>query len=94
MYRALGFQLNFSYGSGGTSVNAWLQTSLDGGTTWCDAVALGLHRLQSAGPRRKVLVLLTDGEHNVPNPRSDWTPRQAAQTPKKSIPTRQMLPLR
>ena len=41
MYRALGFQLNFSYGSGGTSVNAWLQTSLDGGTTWCDAVALG-----------------------------------------------------
>jgi hypothetical protein len=41
MYRALGFQLNFSYGSGGTSVNAWLQTSLDGGTTWCDTVALG-----------------------------------------------------
>ena len=48
-------------------------------TNISDAVALGLHRLQSAGSRRKVLVLLTDGEHNVPNPRSEWTPRQAAQ---------------
>jgi len=48
-------------------------------TNISDAVALGLHRLQNTGPRRKVLVLLTDGEHNVPNPRSDWTPRQAAQ---------------
>jgi Ca-activated chloride channel family protein len=48
-------------------------------TNICDAVAMGLHRLQSAGPRRKVLVLLSDGEHNVPEPRSGWTPRQAAQ---------------
>ena len=48
-------------------------------TNISDAVALGLQRLQGAGSRRKVLVLLTDGEHNVPNPRSDWTPRQAAQ---------------
>ena len=40
-------------------------------TNISDAVALGLQRLQSAGPRRKVLVLLTDGEHNVPNPRSE-----------------------
>ena len=48
-------------------------------TNLSDAVALGLHRLKSAGTRRKVLVLLTDGEHNVPDPRSGWTPRQAAQ---------------
>jgi Ca-activated chloride channel family protein len=48
-------------------------------TNISDAVTLGLRRLESAGSRRKVLVLLTDGEHNVPNPRSDWTPRQAAQ---------------
>jgi Ca-activated chloride channel homolog len=41
-----------------------------------DALAWGLHRLESAGPRRKVLVLLTDGEHNVPPPA--LTPRQAA----------------
>ena len=48
-------------------------------TNISDGVALGLQRLQSAGSRRKVLVSLTDGEHNVPNPRSEWTPRQAAQ---------------
>ncbi len=48
-------------------------------TNISDAVALGLYRLKSAGSHRKVLVLLTDGEHNVPDPRSGWTPRQAAQ---------------
>ncbi|HBI43427.1 MAG TPA: hypothetical protein DDY78_11305 [Planctomycetales bacterium] len=48
-------------------------------TNISDAVTLGLRRLQGAGSRHKILVLLTDGEHNVPNPRSDWTPRQAAQ---------------
>lgn len=29
-------QGNFTYGSGGTSVDAWVQTSLDGGSTWED----------------------------------------------------------
>jgi hypothetical protein len=29
-------QANFAYGSGGTSVSAWVQTSLDGGATWAD----------------------------------------------------------
>jgi Ca-activated chloride channel family protein len=48
-------------------------------TNISDGIALALHRLHSAGDRRKVLVLLTDGEHNVPQPRSGWTPRQAAQ---------------
>jgi Ca-activated chloride channel family protein len=48
-------------------------------TNISDALAVGLHRLRHAGPRRKVLVLLTDGEHNVTLPRSDWTPRQAGQ---------------
>jgi hypothetical protein len=27
---------NFTYGSGGTSADAWVQTSLDGGQTWID----------------------------------------------------------
>jgi Ca-activated chloride channel family protein len=48
-------------------------------TNLSDAITLSLYRLQSAGPRRKVLVLLSDGEHNVPLPGSTWTPRQAAQ---------------
>jgi Ca-activated chloride channel family protein len=51
----------------------------DSETNLSDAIALGLHRLQSAGPRRKALLLLTDGEHNVVHPQSGWTPRQAAQ---------------
>lgn len=29
-------QATFTYGSGGTSVDAYLQTSVDGGTTWVD----------------------------------------------------------
>jgi hypothetical protein len=29
-------QGTFTYGSGGTSADAWVQTSLDGGTTWTD----------------------------------------------------------
>ena len=29
-------QGTFTYGSGGTTADAWVQTSLDGGTTWCD----------------------------------------------------------
>ena len=48
-------------------------------TNVSDAVVLGLHRLQGATPQRKVLILVSDGEHNVPNPQSHWTPRQAAQ---------------
>jgi Ca-activated chloride channel family protein len=47
-------------------------------TNLSDALAVALQRLESAGPRRKVLVLLTDGEHNVVAPPSGWTPRQAA----------------
>jgi Ca-activated chloride channel family protein len=37
-----------------------------------DAIAVGLHRLHVAGPRRKVLVLLTDGEDNVTQAPSGW----------------------
>jgi hypothetical protein len=29
-------QANFTWGSGGTSLSAFVQTSLDGGTSWCD----------------------------------------------------------
>lgn len=34
--RNLGIQGNFVYGSGGTSVDAYVQTSYDNGATWCD----------------------------------------------------------
>jgi Ca-activated chloride channel family protein len=42
-----------------------------------DALAWGLEQLASAGSRRKVIILLSDGEHNVPPPA--LKPRQAAQ---------------
>lgn len=33
---SLAVQANFAYGSGGTTVDAYLQTSLDNGATWTD----------------------------------------------------------
>jgi hypothetical protein len=42
-----------------------------------DAIAWGIQRLESDRSRRKVMILLTDGEHNVPPPA--LKPRQAAQ---------------
>jgi Ca-activated chloride channel family protein len=49
----------------------------DTATNIGDALAWGLTKLEAAGDRRKVLVLLSDGEHNVPSPA--LTPRQAGQ---------------
>jgi hypothetical protein len=34
--RNIAVQANFTFGSGGASVNAYLQTTLDGGATWID----------------------------------------------------------
>jgi hypothetical protein len=34
-------QANFAYDSGGATVNAWLQTSLDNGSTWIDVAQFG-----------------------------------------------------
>jgi Ca-activated chloride channel family protein len=48
-------------------------------TNISDSVTIALHRLESAGKRPKVLILLTDGEHNVVDPRSGWTPTQVGQ---------------
>jgi len=42
-----------------------------------DAIAWGLVRLEKAQTKRRVMILLSDGEHNVPPPA--LTPRQAAQ---------------
>ena len=40
--RSILCQGNFVYGSGGTSGTFWVQTSMDGGVTWCDAFAFGV----------------------------------------------------
>ncbi len=54
---------------------------IDAGTNLGDALAEGVIRLEAAGPRRKVLILLSDGEHNIhrDGPDSPLKPRQAAQ---------------
>lgn len=53
----------------------------DAGTNIGDAIAESLIRLESASNRRKVLILLSDGEHNISldRPDSPLKPRQAAQ---------------
>ena len=57
------------------------KAGIDAGTNVGDALAEALIRLEAAGPRRKVLILLSDGEHNVvlEGPNAPLKPRQAAQ---------------
>jgi hypothetical protein len=37
--RYIAIQGNFTYGSGGTNATAYVQTSIDGGITWCDVAS-------------------------------------------------------
>ena len=47
-------------------------------TNLSDPVASGgPQQLRDAGPQRKIIVLLTDGEHNVEPTASGWSPREA-----------------
>jgi Ca-activated chloride channel family protein len=56
-------------------------------TNIVDALTVAMHRALAlnknagpdGGPRRQVIVLLSDGEHNVPHPQSDWSLRQTSQ---------------
>jgi hypothetical protein len=41
LFRSVDVQANFTFGSGGTSATAFVQTSLDGGNTWVDVAAFG-----------------------------------------------------
>jgi Ca-activated chloride channel homolog len=56
----------------------------EGQTNIGDSIAEGLTCLESAGSRRKVMVLMTDGEHNYAGPANapTWKPRLAAQRAK------------
>ncbi|MCZ2342419.1 MAG: VWA domain-containing protein [Bacteroidales bacterium] len=57
------------------------RTGIDAGTNMGDAIAEGVIRLNAAGSERaKVLLVLSDGEHNVGSrPDGPLSPRQAAQ---------------
>ena len=56
----------------------------EGQTNVGDAIAEGLLRLDDAGSRRKVMILLSDGEHNFTGPAAapTWKPRPSAQRAK------------
>lgn len=56
----------------------------EGQTNIGDSIAEALTCLESAGPLRKVVVLITDGEHNFTGPAlaPTWKPRPAAQRAK------------
>jgi Ca-activated chloride channel family protein len=47
-------------------------------TNLSDALVEGLERLRACPAKRKVLVLLTDGAHNVQQTASRWLPRETA----------------
>ena len=57
------------------------KVGLDAGTNVGDALAEAVIRLDAAGHRKRVLILLSDGEHNVSREGADdaLKPRQAAQ---------------
>jgi Ca-activated chloride channel family protein len=47
-------------------------------TNISDAITEAVARLQTAGPKRKIILLLSDGEHNVPSPQCERSPVKAA----------------
>lgn len=49
-------QATFDYGSGGTSAKAWVQTSLDNGTTWVDIMSFAF----TTADAKKVSSVSTD----------------------------------
>lgn len=61
--QVLALQTVFAYGSGGTAVKAWVQTSLDGGATWIDIACFAL--TTSSARRVSVLHLATAVAANV-----------------------------
>jgi hypothetical protein len=40
--RGVLLQFNFTYGSGGTNGKFWVQSSADGGATWCDVACFAV----------------------------------------------------
>lgn len=63
----LAVHANFTYGSGGTSVDAYVQTSFDGGSTWCDIanfhfLVASLRKLFNLSPFTPVTTIATPGD--------------------------------
>jgi hypothetical protein len=67
--RSVTAQATFTYGSGGTTVDAYLQTSLDGGTTWSDVANFHF----TTASARKVVNLSSDTPVTTPVTPTDGT---------------------
>lgn len=60
---------NFTYGSGGTTADAWIQTSLDGGISWMDIFEFGF----ATASAKKAMTVISDTPVLVPTTPSDGT---------------------
>ena len=63
-YGAVALQCNFTYGAGGTNAKFWVQSSIDGGTTWHDvacfaATTASKKRLYNLSNRTAVSTIAT-----------------------------------
>lgn len=66
----IAFQVRFVYGSGGTTAKFWLQTSFDGGATWCDIANLArtTASLNTVTVVTANLYFSNDTDHPIPAP--------------------------
>lgn len=65
--RSISVQARFLYGAGGTNARVYIQTSLDGGTTWLDLACL-LFATANVAP---VIFNVTSEEDRQPVPATD-----------------------
>src|SRR6476469_6593996 len=54
--KSLSVQASLTYGSGGTSIDVWVQTSFDGGVSWCDIMNFNY---TTAGGRKVSTVVMS-----------------------------------
>jgi Ca-activated chloride channel family protein len=63
------------------------KTPTESETNISDGIVRALGRLKDAGDRRKVIVLLSDGEHNIPRPPSGMLPTRVTRVAKEETPS-------
>src|SRR5258707_14451521 len=66
----------FTYGSGGTTAKAWVQTSMDEGTTWIDVAPLSfttatLRQIYNVSALTPILTAIPGGDGTITTPAQD-----------------------
>ena len=67
--RGLTLDALLTYGSGGTTVQAWIQTSFDGGVTWMDIACFAFATVT----KRRIVTLRADQSVSIPLVPTDGT---------------------